>query len=112
MPAVVCQRGVPSTRFSLFESTGAASGAHTQMVWEVDDVDTVVQELRRPRGVRGNCGGPRSVRSRWDMEPSDSLARTGLGMEVIRNTGDWALADKQRNAPLAQLTCGCVGFPR
>ena len=36
--------------FALFESTGAASGAHTQMAWEVDDLDAVVEELRR-RGV-------------------------------------------------------------
>jgi catechol 2,3-dioxygenase-like lactoylglutathione lyase family enzyme len=36
--------------FSLFESAGAASGEHTQMAWEVDDIDAVVAELRR-RGV-------------------------------------------------------------
>jgi catechol 2,3-dioxygenase-like lactoylglutathione lyase family enzyme len=34
-------------RFSLFESTGAASGSHTQMAWEVDDLQAVVLELRR-----------------------------------------------------------------
>jgi catechol 2,3-dioxygenase-like lactoylglutathione lyase family enzyme len=39
-----------SGRFALFESTGAASGTHTQMAWEVDDIETVVAELRR-RGV-------------------------------------------------------------
>jgi catechol 2,3-dioxygenase-like lactoylglutathione lyase family enzyme len=39
-----------SGRFSLFESVGQASGSHTQMGWEVDDIDTVVAELRR-RGV-------------------------------------------------------------
>jgi catechol 2,3-dioxygenase-like lactoylglutathione lyase family enzyme len=39
-----------SGRFSLFESTGAASGSHTQMAWEVDDIQAVVSELRR-RGV-------------------------------------------------------------
>jgi catechol 2,3-dioxygenase-like lactoylglutathione lyase family enzyme len=37
-------------RFSLFESTGAPSGNHSQMGWEVDDIDAVVEELRR-RGV-------------------------------------------------------------
>jgi catechol 2,3-dioxygenase-like lactoylglutathione lyase family enzyme len=37
-------------RFSLFESTGAASGEHTQMGWEVDDIDAVVAQLRS-RGV-------------------------------------------------------------
>jgi catechol 2,3-dioxygenase-like lactoylglutathione lyase family enzyme len=36
--------------FALFESAGAASGTHTQMGWEVDDVDAEVAELRR-RGV-------------------------------------------------------------
>jgi hypothetical protein len=39
-----------SGRFSLFESAGAASGTHTQMAWEVDDIVAVVAELRR-RGV-------------------------------------------------------------
>ena len=36
--------------FALFESAGAASGDHTQMAWEVDDIEAVVEELRR-RGV-------------------------------------------------------------
>src|SRR5882757_5804413 len=36
--------------FSLFESSGKPSGTHTQMAWEVDNLETVVAELRR-RGV-------------------------------------------------------------
>ena len=36
--------------FSLFQSPGAASGQHTQMAWEVDDVEAAVDELRS-RGV-------------------------------------------------------------
>jgi catechol 2,3-dioxygenase-like lactoylglutathione lyase family enzyme len=36
--------------FALFSSTGAPSGAHTQMGWEVDDIDATVAELRA-RGV-------------------------------------------------------------
>ena len=39
-----------SGRFTLFESAGAPSGDYTQMAWEVDDIETVVEELRR-RGV-------------------------------------------------------------
>jgi catechol 2,3-dioxygenase-like lactoylglutathione lyase family enzyme len=39
-----------SGRFSLFQSAGAASGSHTQMAFEVDDLQAVVSELRR-RGV-------------------------------------------------------------
>ena len=37
--------------FALFMSAGSASGSHTQMGWEVDDIETVVGELRR-RGVQ------------------------------------------------------------
>jgi catechol 2,3-dioxygenase-like lactoylglutathione lyase family enzyme len=36
--------------FALFESTGAASGDHTQMGWEVDDIEATVRDLRA-RGV-------------------------------------------------------------
>jgi catechol 2,3-dioxygenase-like lactoylglutathione lyase family enzyme len=38
------------TEFGLFESAGGPSGAHTQMTWEVDDIEAVVEELRG-RGV-------------------------------------------------------------
>jgi catechol 2,3-dioxygenase-like lactoylglutathione lyase family enzyme len=41
-----CARG----EFALFESAGAPSGSHTQMAWEVDDIEATVAELRR-RGV-------------------------------------------------------------
>jgi catechol 2,3-dioxygenase-like lactoylglutathione lyase family enzyme len=36
--------------FALFESTGAPSGEHTQLAFEVENIDAVVKELRR-RGV-------------------------------------------------------------
>jgi catechol 2,3-dioxygenase-like lactoylglutathione lyase family enzyme len=36
--------------FALFESAGAPSGEHTQMAFEVEDIEGVVAELRR-RGV-------------------------------------------------------------
>jgi catechol 2,3-dioxygenase-like lactoylglutathione lyase family enzyme len=36
--------------FLLFESSGAASGDHTQIGWDVDDVEATVEELR-DRGV-------------------------------------------------------------
>jgi predicted enzyme related to lactoylglutathione lyase len=38
----VCGTGA----FSLFESTGAPSGNHTQMAWEVDDLEATLTELR------------------------------------------------------------------
>ena len=42
----VCAAG----EFALFESAGVASGDHTQMGWEVDDIEATVRELRA-RGV-------------------------------------------------------------
>ncbi|MCY0919689.1 MULTISPECIES: VOC family protein [unclassified Streptomyces] len=39
------------TEFVLFKSTGASPGTFTQMGWAVDDLTSVVSELRR-RGVR------------------------------------------------------------
>ncbi|MFJ3660660.1 VOC family protein [Streptomyces sp. NPDC090119] len=37
--------------FAVFQSTGASPGTFTQMGWEVDDLDVVVDELRS-RGVQ------------------------------------------------------------
>jgi catechol 2,3-dioxygenase-like lactoylglutathione lyase family enzyme len=39
-----------SGHFSLFQSAGGASGGHTQMAWEVDDIEATVETLRS-RGV-------------------------------------------------------------
>jgi catechol 2,3-dioxygenase-like lactoylglutathione lyase family enzyme len=36
--------------FALFESAGLAAGDHTQMSWEVEDIEATVRELRA-RGV-------------------------------------------------------------
>jgi catechol 2,3-dioxygenase-like lactoylglutathione lyase family enzyme len=41
-----CRSGV----FALFQTTGRPSGSHTQMAFEVDDLDAVVADLRA-RGV-------------------------------------------------------------
>jgi catechol 2,3-dioxygenase-like lactoylglutathione lyase family enzyme len=38
------------SKFALFGSSGRATGEHTQMAWTVDDIEAVVDELRR-RGV-------------------------------------------------------------
>ena len=39
-----------SCEFALFASAGAPSGEHTQMGWEVDDIEATVRDLRA-RGV-------------------------------------------------------------
>jgi hypothetical protein len=36
--------------FSLFESSGIPSGNHTQLAWEVDDIEATVAQMRA-RGV-------------------------------------------------------------
>src|SRR5438094_3024197 len=41
-----CARG----DFALFESGGAPSGSHTQMAWDVEDIEAAVAELKA-RGV-------------------------------------------------------------
>lgn len=43
----VCAGG----EFALFVSAGMQSGTHTQMGWEVEDIETTVRELRA-RGVK------------------------------------------------------------
>jgi catechol 2,3-dioxygenase-like lactoylglutathione lyase family enzyme len=48
-PGGLCYRCGPGY-FALFESAGAASGTHTQMAWEVVDIEATVATLRA-RGV-------------------------------------------------------------
>jgi len=42
--------GGAAGEFALFESAGSSSGDHTQMGWEVDDIEATVSELRS-RGI-------------------------------------------------------------
>lgn len=88
--------------FSLFQSSGAASGQHTQMAWEVDDVVAAVDELRS-RGVvfeeydlpglttvngiaevAGNYPSRRSVgeRAAWFKDSEGNLL--GIGQAITR----------------------------
>jgi catechol 2,3-dioxygenase-like lactoylglutathione lyase family enzyme len=48
-PGGLCYR-CGGSYFALFESVGAASGNHTQMTWEVADIEVAVAALRA-RGV-------------------------------------------------------------
>jgi catechol 2,3-dioxygenase-like lactoylglutathione lyase family enzyme len=71
-----------NTYFALFESSGAASGTHTQMGWEVDDIDAVVEELRR-RGVEFeevDAPGLRTINGIADIDgnyPSKGVGERG-----------------------------------
>jgi predicted enzyme related to lactoylglutathione lyase len=74
----VCAGG----EFALFESTGTASGNHTQMGWEVEDIETTVRELRS-RGVvfeAYDLPGLRTVDAIADVEgnyPSKGIGERG-----------------------------------
>jgi catechol 2,3-dioxygenase-like lactoylglutathione lyase family enzyme len=68
-----------ATRFALFASTGKASGAHTQMAIEVDDIEAVVTELKR-RGVEFeevNMPGLRTIEGIADIEGNYPSKGTG-----------------------------------
>jgi catechol 2,3-dioxygenase-like lactoylglutathione lyase family enzyme len=59
-----------STSFALFGSTGRPSGDHTQMAFDVSDIDAAVAELRR-RGVEFeevDLPGLRTVEGIADIE--------------------------------------------
>ena len=68
--------------FSVFQSAGRASGDHTQIAFEVDDLESVVTELRR-RGVvfeEVDVPGLRTVGGIADIEgnyPSKGVSERG-----------------------------------
>src|SRR6266513_31096 len=68
--------------FSVFQSAGRAPGAHTQIAFEVDDLESVVTELRR-RGVvfeEVDVPGLRTVGGIADIEgnyPSKGVGERG-----------------------------------
>jgi predicted enzyme related to lactoylglutathione lyase len=68
--------------FALFASGGAPSGAHTQLGWEVDDLEATVRELQR-RGVvfeEYDVPGLRTVGGIADIEgnyPSKGVGERG-----------------------------------
>jgi catechol 2,3-dioxygenase-like lactoylglutathione lyase family enzyme len=74
----VCAAG----EFALFESAGAPSGGHTQMGWEVEDIEATVRELRS-RGVifeEYDMPGLRTVDGIADIEgnyPSKGIGERG-----------------------------------
>ena len=59
----VCAGG----EFALFESAGAPSGDHTQMGWEVDDIEATVADLRSRGVVFEEYDGP-------DLRTVDGIA--------------------------------------
>jgi len=50
-PGGLIYEGPHGSRFLLFQSGGAASGDHTQMGWQVDNIEAQVKELKG-RGVK------------------------------------------------------------
>jgi catechol 2,3-dioxygenase-like lactoylglutathione lyase family enzyme len=70
-----CARG----EFALFQSAGSPSGSHTQMAWEVEDIEATVAQLKA-RGVvfeEYDLPGLRTVRGLTDIP--DNYPSKGIG---------------------------------
>jgi catechol 2,3-dioxygenase-like lactoylglutathione lyase family enzyme len=83
----VCAAG----EFALFESAGSASGDHTQMGWEVDDIEATVRDLRARGVVFEEYDFPASRRSTesrtsWATTPARAAASAAHGSETVRAT--------------------------
>ena len=77
-PGGLLYRGSEGT-FALFQSNGAPSGTHTQMAFDVEDIDAVVAELRS-RGVvfeEFDLPGFRTVNGIADIEGNYPSKGTG-----------------------------------
>jgi len=91
-PGGLLYRFPNGSEFALFESSGAASGTHTQMGWDVDDIEATVAELKR-RGVvfeeddlvevEGNypSKGGRGERANWFRDLDGNLF--GVGQRIV-----------------------------
>jgi hypothetical protein len=98
-----------SGKFVLFESGGAASGTHTQLAWEVEDIEVVVAELKR-RGVvfeEVDVPGLRTVNSIAEVEgnyPSVGIGERGARFrdsEAMRSVSINPTADDpEQSCPL------------
>jgi hypothetical protein len=77
--------------FALFESAGEASGSHTQMGWEVVDIESTVAELKL-RGVvfeEYDLPGLKTVNGIAEIAgnyPSKELVRGARGLRTARAT--------------------------
>ena len=72
------------SEFALFASAGASSGDHTQMGWEVADIDATVRELR-DRGVvfeEYDFPGIRTVDGIADIE-GNYPSKGGIGERAV-----------------------------
>ena len=68
--------------FALFESAGAAAGDHTQMAWEVEDLEETIAELRE----RGVIFGEYDVPGTPGWAGTDSLSSTSAVMRRTEKT--------------------------
>ena len=70
-----CGRGY----FALFESAGAASGSHTQMAWEVADIEATVVALRGRSVVFEEYGLPGLMTVNGIAEIEGNYPSKGVG---------------------------------
>ena len=72
-PGGILYRPAGGGEFALFASAGAPSGTHTQMAFEVDDVEAVAAELQR-RGVVLEVDGITDVEGNYPSKGSGERA--------------------------------------
>jgi len=72
-PGGILYRPAGGGEFALFASAGAPSGTHTQMAFEVDDVEAVAAELQR-RGVALEVDGITDVEGNYPSKGSGERA--------------------------------------
>jgi catechol 2,3-dioxygenase-like lactoylglutathione lyase family enzyme len=72
-PGGILYRPGGGGEFALFASAGAPSGTHTQMAFEVDDVEAVAAELQR-RGVALEVDGITDVEGNYPSKGSGERA--------------------------------------
>jgi catechol 2,3-dioxygenase-like lactoylglutathione lyase family enzyme len=65
--------------FALFQSTGVASGAHTQLGLEVDDLEATVAELKRRGVVFEEIDAPRFKTVNSIVEVEGNYPSKGVG---------------------------------
>jgi catechol 2,3-dioxygenase-like lactoylglutathione lyase family enzyme len=69
-PGGVAYEGASGSRFFLYPSQGTASGTHTQLALEVDDIEATVAELKGNGVVFEEYDTP-------ELKTENSIARTG-----------------------------------
>ena len=88
-----------SGEFAVFQSAGAPSGSHTQMAFEVEDIEAAVAELRTRGVLFEEFSGP-------GLTTVDSIAEVTGNYPSKGGIGEWAAWFRDSEGNLL-----CIGQP-